>query len=515
MSSNELQQTIVAYQLSGRSLPPLPPHSKPLDYKKTASSERRRFWAASLTGVAFFALLLFGVIYLTLSREFYSPIRASGNCPNYAKQYPAGSQANVVGIFKLIAGAPADETHVLRVQNMIAFVGTIYKGEKITLRVKQTDQSDNRLVDFIGAIVNVTGKADGCYVDVEQLADIRIIKPTQMPERPKRAWRTYDGSSQLSRWNIPTEPVAKIKTAVVHLAFPGSTNNESKQRAFGTYLNGANRLLLSESRRQMSFSGSKPDAVFDDLGVFQLNETPRSECRLEDWASEGSRISGVNNTSYDLIVFYFDMSGCGRIYGFADIGGKWVMISTTTPDSQLSGTIFHELGHHFGLLHSNSAIRCTATTCSTSEYGDGFDFMGNGFADPSGNHLNVRSLSLLEWIPTDRLVLPIFGQPMTIESSNATTTVGPIGIMHKLDRPLADDMTGIRAEYLFAELQPVGKSSCAIVLRAGDDPDAWYRYTIYLGQMAAGGTRTDIENKFRINVISLTCEKATLQFDKL
>ena len=65
--------------------------------------------------------------------------------------------------------------------------------------------------------------------------------------------------------------------------------------------------------------------------------------------------------------------------------------------------IAHELGHNFGLLHAAS-LRCTGAVvggaCTSSEYGDPFDVMGNIGA----MHFNSMQKSKLGWIAPSTVV---------------------------------------------------------------------------------------------------------------
>ena len=86
---------------------------------------------------------------------------------------------------------------------------------------------------------------------------------------------------------------------------------------------------------------------------------------------------------------------CGGWIGLAYIGG-----STAWSNGRNQLSVFaHELGHNFGLYHAAS-LQCAGGasiggTCSSTEYGDPFDAMGN----ISAMHFNTAQKSKLSWIP--------------------------------------------------------------------------------------------------------------------
>lgn len=103
--------------------------------------------------------------------------------------------------------------------------------------------------------------------------------------------------------------------------------------------------------------------------------------RTAAWGAAGTLFPGVSfSGSSGNHLMVISPNGCGSgvgtvgsmANGFAN-GGK-----TFDDDSPSKGSqsLLHELGHNFGLAHAH-ALSCTsATTCTTSEYGDNYAIMG-------------------------------------------------------------------------------------------------------------------------------------------
>ena len=98
---------------------------------------------------------------------------------------------------------------------------------------------------------------------------------------------------------------------------------------------------------------------------------------------------------YQHIVYAFPSSGCVW-WGFGSIGGVPGQVWVSGSLQQMVAA--HELGHNFGLYHSH-ALECGTVTmggsCTSIDYGDGFDVMGGG-SGPT--HFNAVQKDLLGWL---------------------------------------------------------------------------------------------------------------------
>jgi hypothetical protein len=130
-------------------------------------------------------------------------------------------------------------------------------------------------------------------------------------------------------------------------------------------------------------------------------------------AEAAATARGYNVASFTGILYVFNnVSGCGWS-GLAYIG--WARAYSNNTTNLL--VIGHELGHNFGLAHAAS-LDCGANviggTCSSSEYGDPFDTMGNNRA----MHFNSMQKDELGWLPANSVASHTTG--------TATYTLAPL-----------------------------------------------------------------------------------------
>jgi|GEM_PF-1619505 len=178
------------------------------------------------------------------------------------------------------------------------------------------------------------------------------------------------------------------KEEVAEIAF---TNSESV-RAF----------YEESSYNQTHFSG-------DVFGWYELDRTfDNCDTFFRTWAEDVRNLAaadGVNLDNYDRIAYLFPFIGYCSFGGIAESGGGdeiWVngMNMGSIPDSS---TFIHELGHTFGLGHSN-LIKCgnnaidDYANCQVKEYWDRYDKMGS-----QRHHFNAAHKTKLAWIPQSRI----------------------------------------------------------------------------------------------------------------
>ncbi|HEY1109555.1 MAG TPA: hypothetical protein VGE76_13000, partial [Opitutaceae bacterium] len=116
--------------------------------------------------------------------------------------------------------------------------------------------------------------------------------------------------------------------------------------------------------------------------------------------------------SYDRILVVFPLINATRVpgtrityAGLASVGGTTSWING--PNAFNFATITHELGHNFGLSHSNlwrvRDANPTSAAGTTLEYGDPFDMMGStsatGITRDTRHHYGMWGKNKLGWLP--------------------------------------------------------------------------------------------------------------------
>jgi hypothetical protein len=112
---------------------------------------------------------------------------------------------------------------------------------------------------------------------------------------------------------------------------------------------------------------------------------------IASYADQAAAAAGYNLSQYARKVYAFPKIGACSWWGLGSVGGSpsraWVNGTFSLK------VVAHELGHNFGDYHSRSRA-CTSTGCSTSEYGDDADVMGN----PTSGHMNAFQKERLGWL---------------------------------------------------------------------------------------------------------------------
>ena len=196
--------------------------------------------------------------------------------------------------------------------------------------------------------------------------------------------------------------------------------NFSDNTSQPTTVDAARSLIFTTlSNFDMENSQNQTWLTGDAFGWFTLAMSG-SSCDTNTLAAQAKQAAtnaGVNLASYNRYVYLFpNIASCGWA-GLGSIGGRpsQAWINGYTTNLQVIG---HEMGHNFGLYHAHSLV-CSGVTigsgCSTNEYGDLFDIMGQWTA----SHFDAFHKEQLGWLNYGSSL------PITTVSSSGTYTITP------------------------------------------------------------------------------------------
>lgn len=116
---------------------------------------------------------------------------------------------------------------------------------------------------------------------------------------------------------------------------------------------------------------------------------------LATLAKQKASAAGYTLSNYSRHVFAFPINACGW-WGMGSVGGNPSQAWINGEPFSLK-VLGHEMGHNLGLYHSH-ALECGASaatgSCSSLEYGDTLDIMGN----PSSGHFTAYQKERIGWL---------------------------------------------------------------------------------------------------------------------
>ena len=170
---------------------------------------------------------------------------------------------------------------------------------------------------------------------------------------------------------------------------------------------------VSSYYMENSFQRASLSGIVVGWFTIPVSYTACNTSSIQTYADQAATAAGVNLANYSRIVYGFPKNAC-TFWGYATIGGSpgraW--INNNGPFELMN--VAHEMGHNYGLYHSH-ALNCgtssIGSSCTSIEYGDTIDFMGN-INYVNGGHFNAFQKDRLGWLDSS-------GQPptQTVQSS--------------------------------------------------------------------------------------------------
>jgi hypothetical protein len=250
---------------------------------------------------------------------------------------------------------------------------------------------------------------------------------------------------------------------------------------------------VSQFKRENSFnqtwlaSGVGVADTVDVFGWFTLSlaaaACSNNYFAMAEEADKLAATAGAVLSQYRRKVYVFPTSSCGYS-GMGTVGGSPSRAWLNGSGGADFGTTSHELGHNLGLFHSRSLC---SPNCSSSEYGDVYDVMGNS---NGGGHFNPYQKERLGWLD--------YGQnpPITMVTADGRYRVG--NYESNVNEPKAlkifkdvSPVSGLRRFFYIHKLsssQFYSGIGNAVVVHVGEENSA---REIYLWDLDQQSTNTD------------------------
>ena len=245
-------------------------------------------------------------------------------------------------------------------------------------------------------------------------------------------------------------PLGEVKTAVILVNFSDNPlQTTTRTAAHDMVFRQVSDFFWQNSYEHTFLSG-------DSFGWFTLPTTTHCDTNLiAEQANAAAAAAGANIGAYQQFIYLFPYNpGCGWSgtlrYGPNGEGRTFINETFTLQN------IAHEMGHVFGLIHSDS-LDCGTTSlgsnCTINGYGDQSDTMGN-----RGAHYNAYQKEKLGWL--NAAGMPSITTVTTSGRYNISTyeATGNTAKALKILKS-TDPSTGFKTWYYVEYRQPIGVDS--------------------------------------------------------
>lgn len=252
-----------------------------------------------------------------------------------------------------------------------------------------------------------------------------------------------------------TQPVApntlgEQKVLVIMVNFQ---DNPSDMRYTVDYVRNEMFGTTNNFYREVSYQQTWLSGDVGGWFTIPMNSSSCDTAMIASRAKEAASAAGFNLAAYNRFVYVLPGTNACSWSGWGTIGGN-------PSQSWIAGSfkvriVAHELGHNFGLYHSNH-LECgpssIGSNCSVVEYGDSLDIMGQSLGSA---HFNAFQKERLGWL--------IYGNspPVTTIQNDGTYWLSPYETVGNAPKALkilksTDSRTGKRTWYYLEFRQPIG-----------------------------------------------------------
>jgi Bacterial Ig-like domain (group 3)/Gametolysin peptidase M11 len=337
--------------------------------------------------------------------------------------------------FRLLAGSATPSSALIQAEGTLAVVHSdnfeqgrsayswVIRGAGESATPLQLVAMPSGLDIGMHVVASGTMAADGFSLDTSQI--IILAAPPPLTAGVLATPTTNNVLVVLIKFSAASDPFSQADVDQVTRTNGNSVANYYQEVSYGQHL-----LNVTVTPWMLSASAAPASCDYTAIGAA---------------GDAAATAAGYTPASYQNRFYVFPFRGdCGWAgLAYVGFGQAW-----SNGYNQL-GVYGHELGHNFGLLHAASLYcpgQVIGGSCSSSEYGDPFDVMGN----ISAMHFNSRQKSLLNWIPASSV--------QTFTTGSMTYTLSPIespdGTTYAVKIPVSASRT-----YWIEYRQPIGFDS--------------------------------------------------------